>query len=60
MNTGNRLSEALDSAQSVAAELRQANDTATALESMVLLQLIVDARILIRDINAFITARDQS
>jgi len=60
MNTGNRLSEALDSAQSVAAELRQANDTATALESMILFPLIADARALVYNINDFITARDQS
>jgi len=51
---------ALHDAQAVVIQLRAVNDTATALESMILFPLIADAQALVYNINDFIAARNKS
>ena len=56
----NPITGALCDAEMLVVQLSAANNTATALESMILFPLIADARALVYNINDFITARDQS
>jgi hypothetical protein len=52
--------DALCDAELTVSHLMRVNNTATALESMILIPLIADAQALVHNISAFISARDES